>query len=1346
MSNPRKKLVVINFFPAFNDPTSGGEQRSLHLLRALAKRFEVHSISPTYEKTRDETVILDQHLHEHRFTKNRDYEEWQWSFREASFPVSAPAYAFALASPIHVAMKARVQELAQDADAIVLQHPAAWQVAKDIPGKPLFYLAHNCEFELAVNALASTEFTAAAAMLHQLEYLTCQAADGVFGCSQDDCLKYQILYGIDPSKTHVAGNGAEDRLASRAAEMFKTTMPRTALFVGSNWQPNVHAAKFIVEKLAPLCPDVEISIVGSVCASLDSSHSASNICLRNRISNRELGALMARTHVGLNPMGGGSGSNVKMADYLAHGMEVLSTPVGARGFPPQLANIHIASLDTFAESLATICANPPTPETRLGWRQAAQTVWDWNVIGAGVADRIAARLENIEPDEPHYDQRVLVMNEFPVAGHSNGGQARIAGCYGSPPERTLTTVVSFGRGPMQLNRLGNHVNCIELPVTAHQTRAVTVANKGAYATVNNIVLPQEVAKNPLFLAAVEKMAAHSDVIVLEHPFMMPVLERIGVSRPIIYSSHNVETELKANALATHPMRDALLSEVRRQEAAAVAQASMVIACSQSDADVYKAQGARHVAVVPNGVSRPALHAPLEPSHPQSRIAFVNDLTHDVAGIGALYRTILGREPSDEEAQGWMSSSLPACSQALMRSPENLNGRRGYAMGANLNGSARFTAVFMGSGHRPNLTAAELIARFVAPECPGVDILIVGSVCNSLKAAAFPDNVFLAGVVSDHDKSRILRGAQVGLNPVVEGGGSNLKVPDYMAHGLPVLSTPFGSRGYHLTEEDGLFCAEIPDFASVLQKLASNSFATRPTVNSHYVESLYWDRLSVNHYRTIFDAALHEQNGVLVVVEDSQWFDTATQPALRRHWRALGFDKARLIVQSELDLSLDFVALKSSFHEWSRHLTICRRDLAAFMTNASMPTHGLGRRRRHTRILLGEEPSPVDQFNLSRLGENFTLPIADKVAVRAFLSGATIHLPRDAVSISVKGGVYQAGYLSLHQGGRTLVALNASKGFHLLTAVSSSGPVKLMFDPGAAQSQNSQRQIAGHVSEIIVESGSLRKTMDLGSQPITGQATQTTRLAVDGCVAAGEDLLVGRELVAALLRFGPDAQSIVIAGSDAFTERLHAAAPCLSKKMTSMKAYVEAGDGKTALPLYDETELSLAVNGKLRNAHATKLSVNADSLLFLLCETDPWHAQIAVAAAQKIARISPSAAVCAIITGEQHAQGVCGQMRELLVAGNVQLLKTENYADILAAVGTARLTVVTGQAAHLWSRLPELSAISPFRFITLDVSGGQSCDVWKEYLPAFCFEDIIECYWRADARAFANGRREEGIRQ
>ncbi len=45
----------------------------------------------------------------------------------------------------------------------------------------------------------------------------------------------------------------------------------------------------------------------------------------------ELTALFRAADVGLNPMLRGSGTNLKMLDYAAHGALVLSTEVGARG-------------------------------------------------------------------------------------------------------------------------------------------------------------------------------------------------------------------------------------------------------------------------------------------------------------------------------------------------------------------------------------------------------------------------------------------------------------------------------------------------------------------------------------------------------------------------------------------------------------------------------------------------------------------------------------------------------------------------------------------------------------------------------------------------------------------------------------------------------------------------------------------------------------------------------------------------------------------------------------------------------------------------------------------------------
>jgi hypothetical protein len=46
---------------------------------------------------------------------------------------------------------------------------------------------------------------------------------------------------------------------------------------------------------------------------------------------------------------------------------------------------------------------------------------------------------------------------------------------------------------------------------------------------------------------------------------------------------------------------------------------------------------------------------------------------------------------------------------------------------------------------------------------------------------------------------LLHAADVGLNPVMAGGGSNVKVPTCLGAGLAVLTTEFGLRGYESLE-------------------------------------------------------------------------------------------------------------------------------------------------------------------------------------------------------------------------------------------------------------------------------------------------------------------------------------------------------------------------------------------------------------------------------------------------------------------------------------------------------------------------------------------------------------------
>ena len=112
---------------------------------------------------------------------------------------------------------------------------------------------------------------------------------------------------------------------------------------------------------------------------------------------------------------------------------------------------------------------------------------------------------------------------------------------------------------------------------------------------------------------------------------------------------------------------------------------------------------------------------------------------------------------------------------------------------------RDVSVFVGSGYRPNTEAAAFIIEELAPAFPDMVFAIVGSVKEAYlrgKEAMpnLPRNVALLGVIEEDRLYSVLRAADFGLNPIEIGSGTNLKLVQYMAAGLAVISTETGIRG------------------------------------------------------------------------------------------------------------------------------------------------------------------------------------------------------------------------------------------------------------------------------------------------------------------------------------------------------------------------------------------------------------------------------------------------------------------------------------------------------------------------------------------------------------------------
>ncbi len=105
------------------------------------------------------------------------------------------------------------------------------------------------------------------------------------------------------------------------------------------------------------------------------------------------------------------------------------------------------------------------------------------------------------------------------------------------------------------------------------------------------------------------------------------------------------------------------------------------------------------------------------------------------------------------------------------------------------------ALFLGSGHKPNVEAAEALFR-IAAKTPEVQFLLAGSVsCQAgIRQLPKPPNLHLLGEVSEKVKRILLEAADLALNPVISGSGINLKIVEYLSLGIPCISTPFGMRG------------------------------------------------------------------------------------------------------------------------------------------------------------------------------------------------------------------------------------------------------------------------------------------------------------------------------------------------------------------------------------------------------------------------------------------------------------------------------------------------------------------------------------------------------------------------
>lgn len=278
-----------------------------------------------------------------------------------------------------------------------------------------------------------------------------------------------------------------------------------------------------------------------------------------------------------------------------------------------------------------------------------------------------------------------------------------------------------------------------------------------------------------------------EAAVVDHTSLFALAERLPAGLPVVLSTHNVESDLMAQRAdaETGWQRPAARVESRllRRLETGVGRRHPTVVCTEADAQaVGRDGGLAEVVVARNGVTPPA--APQRAHLAQ---------TGRLAEAELLFTGALDWRPNVNGIL-WLVES-PAWARLCAERPE---------------------VVLTVAGRNP---APEFRAR----------------------VEAAPQARIEADVPS---MQPLLERARLGVAPLLEGGGSRIKLLEYVAHGLPAVSTVVGASGLDGLPEGAI--AQTPEDAEAFCDAIRRALDDGPAVlPEHTVEAMLdtygWDR-------------------------------------------------------------------------------------------------------------------------------------------------------------------------------------------------------------------------------------------------------------------------------------------------------------------------------------------------------------------------------------------------------------------------------------------------------------------------------------------------------------------------
>lgn len=321
----KQKILYVAGISGFMEPTNGGQIRAHEILKKLCAEYEVDIFSPFLpNRLQNSDIQIARNICP--ATLSRLY---RWRRRRGfSRLINILLQRVAATTQHHLQnghlyerkiLERLIQANHEDYQYIFYDTSlyAPLSPSLEVRGKSLL-IAHNVDSVLQPNSIFHTRFEAYLDKLFQM----------VIACTEQDADRFRCT--SPDVRCVVWPNG--------------TTLPTTAttnefvydvLFVGAlNFKPNIEAAHFLVEKVWPQIRKKGITMcIAGRSPSSELTNKLSSAGIHFIPDAPDLSAIYDRSKVAVVPLITGSGSRLKIAEALIHGLPVVSTALGAEGYP-----------------------------------------------------------------------------------------------------------------------------------------------------------------------------------------------------------------------------------------------------------------------------------------------------------------------------------------------------------------------------------------------------------------------------------------------------------------------------------------------------------------------------------------------------------------------------------------------------------------------------------------------------------------------------------------------------------------------------------------------------------------------------------------------------------------------------------------------------------------------------------------------------------------------------------------------------------------------------------------------------------------------------------------------------